>query len=128
MLAKYPCSAVLPATDLERAKKFYSEKLGLEPMKDMDMEGMLILQTGEGTKLVVYTTAPSKAVHTQAGFDVDDLDAVIDELAGKGVKMEQYDMPELKTDAKGIVTWGNVRSAWFKDSEGNTLVLNEVKM
>jgi predicted enzyme related to lactoylglutathione lyase len=128
MLGKYPSSAILPATDLARAKKFYMEKLGLEPMKDMDMDGMLLFQTGGDTKLVLYTTKPAHPEHTQVGFDVDDLDVVIDELVKKGVKMEQYDMPELKTDAKGIVSWGPVRSAWFKDSEGNIIALNEMKM
>ena len=124
MLSNVPVSAVLPAQDLARAKQFYTEKLGLPVVSDMP--GGVVFGAGSGTKLVVYERKqPNKAEHTEAGFDVKDLVAEIKELTAKGVTMEQYDMPGLKTDENGIVSYGPMKSAWIKDTEGNIIALNQ---
>jgi hypothetical protein len=68
----------------------------------------------------------TKADHTVAGWVVDDIEAVVDALIKRGVVFEQYDMPGMKTDERGIATLGPGKSAWFKDTEGNILSIFEV--
>jgi predicted enzyme related to lactoylglutathione lyase len=125
MLADSPVGAVLPAVDLERAKKFYEQKLGLRA-SDASMPGMLMFECGEGTEIMLYQRdTATKADHTVAGWQVDDIEATVQALRESGVVFEQYDMPGLKTDERGIATMGSIRSAWFKDSEGNILSVAE---
>lgn len=116
-------AAVLPASDLERARKFYEEKLGLSPAEDR--QGGLFYQIGSGSSLLVYKAAgPASGQHTQAGFMVDDLTATMAELRERGVTFEEYDLPGVHTE-KGVVEMPDGRGAFFKDSEGNILALNE---
>ncbi|HYU57989.1 MAG TPA: VOC family protein [Actinomycetota bacterium] len=118
-----PLMAMLPASDYERAKAWYRDKLGLTPVRD-EPEGA-DYEIG-GVRFGVY---PSQFAGTNqataAGFYVDDIEKTIDELTAKGVVFEQYDMPGLKTDEKGIAELGPFKGAWFKDSEGNILVVSE---
>ena len=115
MLADSKVSAVLPVVDLERASKFYEEKLGLKPTTTI---GGVMLECGHGSQLVLYQRdSQTKADHTEAGWEVDDVEKVVNDLREKGVKFEQYEM----TDEQGIATMGPVKGAWFKDSEGNIL-------
>src|SRR3989304_2291341 len=102
MLNKFNVSVVLPAKDLQRANKFYTEKLGLTDTSGGKIPGLLMFTAGGNTKIVLYETDLGPGKHTEAGFEVTDLDKVIERLEGKGVKMEQYDPPGLKTEAKGI--------------------------
>lgn len=122
-LANAPIWAVLPAEDIKRAKKFWTEKIGLKVEKDMGDD--ILFAAGKGTKLYMYKRSRTKAEHTVAGFDVDDLEKVMEELRRKGVKFEEYDFPGLKTE-NGIATWENGRSAWFTDPEGNIVAINEM--
>ena len=115
MLADSKVSAVLPVVDMERASKFYEEKLGLKTTSTI---GGVMLECGYGSQLVLYQRdSPTKADHTAAGWEVDDVEKVVNDLREKGVKFEQYEM----TDEQGIATMGPVKGAWFKDSEGNIL-------
>lgn len=121
ILADAPVSAGLPAADIERAKAFYEGTLGLPLVQDL--EGALMFACGNGTMFFVYPSefaGTNKA--TAAGFQVDDIQAVMEELRGKGVTFEEYDMPGLKT-VDGVATLGPSKSAWFKDTEGNILAL-----
>ena len=121
ILADAPVSAGLPAADIERAKAFYEGTLGLPIVQDL--EGALMFACGNGTMFFVYPSefaGTNKA--TAAGFQVDDIQAVMEELRGKGVTFEEYDMPGLKT-VDGVATLGPSKSAWFKDTEGNILAL-----
>jgi len=125
MLNDAPVSAILPATDLDRAKSFYKDKLGLK-QADWDMKDPVVFEAGKGTRLVIYHRAEgTKAEHTVAGFIVDDVEALVKELKAKGVAFENYDQPGLKT-VDHIASFGPVKSAWFKDSEGNILALNQM--
>ncbi|HXH27299.1 MAG TPA: VOC family protein [Candidatus Acidoferrum sp.] len=125
MLNNAPISAVLPAMDLTRAKDFYQNKLGLKQVV-MPIEDPLIFEAGKGTTLVVYHRAEgTKAEHTVAGFAVEDIAATIKMLEANGVVFEDYDMPDLKT-ADHIMDYGSAKSAWFKDTEGNILSLNQM--
>lgn len=64
-----------------------------------------------------------KATNTVASFKVDDVLATVNELKGKEVTFESYDMPEIKTDENNIATFGEYKAAWFKDPDGNILAL-----
>lgn len=123
-LATSRVNATLPAQDLERAQRFYSERLGLEPSEKG--VGGLFYDVGDGTRFFLFQTSgmPS-GQHTQMGFRVTDIDTVVADLQGRGVQFEEYDLPGLKT-INGVATRDGVSSAWFKDSEGNLLGIVEI--
>jgi predicted enzyme related to lactoylglutathione lyase len=109
--------------DLQKAKEFYGQTLGLDV--EETPEG-LVLHLAGGTDVFVYPsdnyTAPK---HTVLNFPVDDIDAAIDELARRGVRMEHYDLPGLKTDERGIFRGDSGPSAiaWFKDPADHVLAV-----
>lgn len=125
-LANAPVCAVLPAEDIKRAKKFWTEKIGLTIDEEMPQTGDVIFSAGKGTKIYMYQRARTKAEHTVASFLVDDLEKTMKELRANGVKFEDYDFPGLKT-VNGIATFGNEKAAWFTDPEGNIVALSEMK-
>ena len=121
----------LPAQDLERARAFYAEKLGLEPIEERP--GGLRYQCGNGHFSLFQSTGVPSGEHTQMAWEVDDLDAVVMELRHRGVVFEDVDVPGLKT-VDGIAdvvgnypSAGGVgeRAAWFRDSEGNLLGIGQ---
>src|SRR3989344_1755819 len=124
MLNQFPVAAVLPTTDVKRAKEFYTKKIGLRE-KQMGPGGELVLEAGAGTVLLVYERPAVKVEHTQAGFWVKDVEAEVKELRGKGVKFEEYDMPGIKT-VNGIADFDGVKPAWFKDPDGNILAISQM--
>jgi catechol 2,3-dioxygenase-like lactoylglutathione lyase family enzyme len=110
-------------TDLERAKKFYGETLGLKS-DGVIAEGHAVYEAGEGTFLVIYERSePSKAENTAASFSVDDVEGTVQWLKDRGVTFEEYDSPELKT-INSIATIGDLKGAWFKDPDGNILAVS----
>jgi catechol 2,3-dioxygenase-like lactoylglutathione lyase family enzyme len=115
--------ATLPARDIDRAKAWYREKLGLEPVEEH--EGALIYRAGSGTFQLYPTQFAGIAQHTLGGWYVDDIERTVAELRGRGVQFEDYDFPGLKTE-NGIAQLGFERSAWFKDSEGNIVAIAEL--
>ena len=119
MLNKAMVTPTLPAVNLKRARKFYEEKLGLKVTMEDPSPGIM-LQCGKGTMMYVYQRAATKADHTVASFAVDNIDAEVKDLKGKGIKFEEYDMPGIKT-VDSVATFGGMKSAWFKDTEGNIL-------
>jgi catechol 2,3-dioxygenase-like lactoylglutathione lyase family enzyme len=127
MLRDAPVIAILPAADIERAKRFYLETLDLR-RADVPAPGNdIIFECGEGTLLYVYEReAGTKADHTVAGWLVEDVEEVVEELGERGVVFEQYDMPGLKTDERGIAEMDGEKTAWFKDPEGNILAITEM--
>jgi len=113
-------AAVLPCTDFDRCTGFYRD-LGFKVEVMTEMPDNALVHGGGGTTLALYRRdEPTKAEHTVAGIMVDDFDAAIDFLRSRRVKLEDYDQPGLKTE-NGIATYGEFRSAWFKDTEGNIL-------
>ncbi len=121
--------ATLSAVDIDRADHFYREVLGFERvyLDDPGAEGALnVYQAADGTKLALYQRGPTQADHTVITFIVDNISAVVDDLAAKGVRFEQYDFPGLKTDARGIAGNGQSRSAWMRDPEGNLLGITQL--
>jgi catechol 2,3-dioxygenase-like lactoylglutathione lyase family enzyme len=111
---------VLPASDLERISAFYREKVGLPVTK-----GVVGLTIGEGsTRLYVYPAEKaSPSSFTQAALQVPDVRRTVSELRARGVIFEEYDTPTLRT-VDGIAPTPDGReAAWFRDSEGNILVV-----
>ena len=118
MLNNASIMAVLPAKDIDRAKAFYRDKLGIEPSESME-EGTVMYTCGQGTRFLLYQTDNAgTAKNTQMGWETDDLEWEMAELRGRGLVFEDYDFPGLKTE-NGVATadWG--KAAWFLDSEGN---------
>ncbi len=126
MLSNSAVMPTIPASDMDRAKDFYSNKLGLEILKTNDSDGGVMYEAGEGTVLFVYKSAGAGTSQaTYASFKVDNIESQMQTLRNKGVVFEEYDMPGLKTD-NGVVTYGENKAAWFKDSEGNILALDQM--
>jgi catechol 2,3-dioxygenase-like lactoylglutathione lyase family enzyme len=126
MLADHPIHTALPATDLERARRFYTEKLGLTPETALpDMRDGLFYCCGGGTRFLLFPS-PSAAsgTHTQMSWKTNDIDADVAELKARGVVFEEYDTPEVKT-VNSVATIGQSKGAGFKDSEGNLLALGQ---
>jgi predicted enzyme related to lactoylglutathione lyase len=124
-LAASPVYAVLPAEDIERARHFYSEVLGLE-VSSISEPDYFLVHAGGGTQFMVYKRARTVAEHTVAGFEVDDLDAVMTELRSRGATFEEYDLPGLRT-VGGVAEEPGSRSAWLTDTEGNIISIMETK-
>jgi catechol 2,3-dioxygenase-like lactoylglutathione lyase family enzyme len=120
----------LPAQDLERARAFYAEKLGLEPVEER--EGGLRYVCAGGEFALFQSAGQASGDHTQMGWQVDDIEATVRQLRARGVVFEEYDLPGLKT-VDGIADIaGNYpskgsreRGAWFRDSEGNMLGIGQ---
>jgi catechol 2,3-dioxygenase-like lactoylglutathione lyase family enzyme len=115
--------ATIAVSDLDRAKKFYGDTLGLK-VKDDRADG--VTYEAGGTWMLVY---PSQFAGTNKAtcmsFEVSDVEAAVDELVGKGVTFEQYDFPGIKTDARGIAEIDDTKGAWFKDPDGNILAVGQ---
>jgi catechol 2,3-dioxygenase-like lactoylglutathione lyase family enzyme len=111
----------LPVADLQRAKDFYADRLGLTPSSETP--GGAFYDCADGTRFVLFPSrGAASGTHTQLGFAVTDIAAEIAELTSRGVVFEDYDLPGFKTEG-GIATVGELRSAFLKDSEGNLLGL-----
>jgi len=118
MLKDHDVGAVLPAEDMERARRFYEETLGFEP-ESADPQGVMH-RSGSSLFTVYPTQYAGMAQHTQVGWLVEDLRAMVTELRERGIRFEEYDFPGLKTE-DGIADLESELAAWFKDSEGNIL-------
>ena len=113
------------ADDLEKEKEFYSNKLGIAATKN-DM-GILEMNIS-GNRVIIYPKPNHQpASFTVLNFPVDNIEKAVDDLTAKGVVFERYDMPDIKTNEKGIADGnGGPKIAWFKDPAGNILsVLQE---
>ena len=122
MLESAKVYATIPAQDLERARAYYEEKLGLKG--EGGPEGIQY-KMGDGTGFLLFmSSGKANGEHTQMGWDVIDLEGTVKQLRANGVVFEEYDMPGLKT-VDGIADIEGSKGAWFKDSEGNLLAIGE---
>jgi catechol 2,3-dioxygenase-like lactoylglutathione lyase family enzyme len=114
------------AGDIQTAKKFYSETLGLDVTES---HGVVTLRLAGGHKVLIYPKPNHvPATFTVLNFPVKDVDLAVDELTKRGVRFEMYDLRNLKTDKKGIMRGNGPTIAWFKDPAGNILsVIEEAK-
>jgi catechol 2,3-dioxygenase-like lactoylglutathione lyase family enzyme len=124
MFEERPCAAMLPASDIERAKSWYADHLDLKPA--YEDEGGVQYKAGDGTEFWVYPSQYAGTNQATAmGFMAKDLSGEMNELKSKGITFEEYDIPGVKT-VEGVADFGNgERGAWFKDSEGNIIALFE---
>jgi catechol 2,3-dioxygenase-like lactoylglutathione lyase family enzyme len=123
VLSSLSIYTVLPVKDLARARAFYRDTLGLEPT--MEKPGMLAYSGPSGYLFQLYETQTAgTAQNTQMGLSTGSLDDDVAELRSRGVQFEEYDLPGVKTE-DGIAFVGTERSAWFKDTEGNTICISQ---
>ena len=111
--------------DLQKAKQFYGETLGLDVSETP--EG-LELHAGDNAVFLYSKPNHTPASFTVLNFAVDDIEAAVDELTGLGVNLEHYNLPDIKTDTRGIARGPHGPTiAWFKDPAGNILSVLEEK-
>ena len=125
MIEEGKVAARIPVQNLQRARSFYAEKLGLEPSEERP--GGLLYRCGEGEFALFESAGAASGDHTQMGWEVEDIEATVEQLRARGVVFEEYDFPGLKT-VNGIAeiegnypSKGGVgeRAAWFRDVDGN---------
>jgi predicted enzyme related to lactoylglutathione lyase len=125
MLKDSHAFAGFSVNDIDAAKRFYGEVLGLGV--DTNEMGILDIQLGGGSHVIAYPKPNHEpATFTVLNFPVSDIEEAVDDLASRGVTFEHYDMPQIKTDAKGIARdeYGPP-IAWFKDPAGNIISVLE---
>ena len=123
MFKNTPAFSGFSVNDIQRAKQFYGETLGLSVT---EANGLLTLHIASGAKIIAYP----KPNHTPASFTilnfpVPEIGPAVAQLKSRGVQFEHYDYPQLKTDADGIFRGGGPLIAWFKDPAGNILSVIE---
>ena len=131
MLNESKVATRLPAQDLERARRFYAEKLGLKPVEERP--GGLKYRCKNGYFVLFESRGAASGEHTQMAWEIEDIETVVAELRKRGVVFEEYDLPGLKTvngiaDVSGnYPSSGGIgeRGSWFRDSEGNLLAIGQ---
>lgn len=121
MLSDHPIGAMIPCSDLARAKMFYTDILGFKVIKEQD-EGVQF-ESG-GVRFDIYPTRASGGTATVAGWIVPNVEAEIEDLRSRGVQFEDIDVPGIKT-VNGLAQMEGFKGGWFKDSEGNVLAVTE---
>jgi len=131
MLENARVATRLPAQDLDRARRFYAECLGLHPAEERP--GGLLYRLADGAFALYGSAGTSPGTFTQMAFDVDDLAGAVAEMRQRGVTFEDVDLPGLETTDGIAEVEGNYpskggrgeRAAWFRDSEGNLLGIGQ---
>jgi catechol 2,3-dioxygenase-like lactoylglutathione lyase family enzyme len=120
----------LPAQDLDRARRFYRDRLGLEPLEERD--GGLRYVCGTTEFHLFLSSGAASGTSTQLGFEVDDIDQVVADLRSRGLVFERFEIPGFETEGDIIVVPDNYpskgrgeRGAFFRDSEGNLLSIGQ---
>ncbi|HYU37734.1 MAG TPA: VOC family protein [Gemmatimonadales bacterium] len=122
MLSTAPLRAYIPVSNLQRARKFYEETLGLKPGEQYG--GGVIYRCGETEAFLYLTPNAGTSKASQAFWQVADVEAEVTELKARGVVFEEYDMPGIKMQ-NSIATGGGAKTAWFKDTEGNIMAVSQ---
>jgi catechol 2,3-dioxygenase-like lactoylglutathione lyase family enzyme len=119
MLGDKNANTDIPTKDIDRARQFYHDKLGLKEVK-RDERGDTTFKSGNTRIWVYQSNFAGTNQATYMSWDVDDITAAVDDLKSKGVSFEHYDMPGVTMDGD-IHVMGKERAAWFKDPDGNIL-------
>jgi catechol 2,3-dioxygenase-like lactoylglutathione lyase family enzyme len=122
MLVNAPIRAYIPASNLQRARRFYEQTLGLKPAEEYG--GGVIYRCGGVEVFMYHTTNAGPSMASQAFWQVNDVEAEVAELKARGVVFEEYDTPGMKMK-NSIATGGGAKTAWFKDSEGNIMAVSQ---
>jgi catechol 2,3-dioxygenase-like lactoylglutathione lyase family enzyme len=121
----------IPVRDLERARSFYAEKLGLEPAEERP--GGLLYRCASGEFALFESAGAASGTHTQMGWDVDDIEATVAELRSRGVEFDEVEMPGMPIEDGIVEVPGNYpskggrgeRAVWFRDLDGNLLGIGQ---
>ena len=124
MLSGIPLQPRLPASDIDRARAWYHDKLQLDPAREDD--GGLWYQTGGTWFLVFRTSNAGTARNTAAGWTVPDLRAFMAETRSRGVTFDEVDLGNGMQTVDGLLNLDGFLLAWFKDSEGNTIEMSQL--
>jgi catechol 2,3-dioxygenase-like lactoylglutathione lyase family enzyme len=124
-LNNHRVEAAMAVSDLDRARHFYEDQLGLVPGEE-DPQGVRY-PCAQGSGVFVYLSPENagQSSATLAGWSVDDLDQTMQELGSRGVVFERYDQPGITTDERGVFDAGRFRAAWVRDPDGNTIAITE---
>jgi catechol 2,3-dioxygenase-like lactoylglutathione lyase family enzyme len=123
-LTKRTVALMLPVTDVDRARTFYTDTLGLDFAGTND-EGSAMYDLAGGASIVLLPRPDSRPSESTAmSFEIDDIAQEIGELEERGVVFEDYDMPDLTT-VDHVAVMGAEKAAWFKDPDGNVLCLHQ---
>jgi catechol 2,3-dioxygenase-like lactoylglutathione lyase family enzyme len=116
---------LMAVSDLDEARRFYEDQLGLVPGEQQ--KDAVRYFCAEGTSIFVYLQPQNAGASsaTLGGWTVDDLDQTMDELSSRGVHFEHYDQPGITTDARGVFDGGDFRAAWIRDPDGNTMAITQ---
>jgi catechol 2,3-dioxygenase-like lactoylglutathione lyase family enzyme len=123
MLGQCQVTTILPVVNVDRARRFYEEKLGMRP-GERTGEGGVLYRAGDSSFELSPRKETTKNPYTAMSFEVADVDREVKDLEGRGVKFEDYDLPDLKTVGH-VCVLGSEKAAWFKDPEGNILCIHE---
>ena len=123
MLKTSAMYSYVPVQDLERCRRFYEDELGLDPGRKSGPG--YAFECADGTGFFMYPSPGAGTNKASCAFwKVDDVEAVVTWLKGRGVAFEKYDMPETSTGSN-IHSGGGAKAAWFKDTEGNIMAVVE---
>ena len=123
MLGKADFTPMIAVKDLDRAKQFYTDTLGLKPTGEENSE-VFMLKSGDTTLSLYRSEFAGSNKATALTFDVNDIKSEVSELKGKGITFEHYDLEGLKQEGD-IYTAEGLKTAWFKDPDGNILSMIE---
>ena len=126
MLGGKDAAATLAVSDLDQARQFYENILGLTPLQEPP--GAVLYKSGNSVVLVYPSEFAGTNQATAATWAVgDDFDAIVEDLRSKGVTFEQYDLPDMTREGD-VHRLGDSRAVWFKDPDGNILNLIDETM
>ena len=126
MLSDHPVFPILLSKDLDAARRFYHDTLGLEIARE-DPGDRIVFRCGGGTQLAVtLSTVGTSDTQTQMAWRVPDIRAAVEELRGRGVRIEEYTAPDPVTD-DGVADMGHSWAAWFVDPGHNVLAVVQPK-
>ena len=124
MLRNSHITTILPVREMDRARQFYADKLGLMP-EGAHADGSFIMRCSDGSTVALMPKPEgTKAEHTALSFEVSDLEGEFRDLEQRGVRFEDYDLPGLKT-MNHVWTTEDEKCAWFTDTEGNILCIHQ---
>lgn len=124
MLGNSPVAATIAVSNIDGARTFYTDTLGLTIAME-PADGVIFFNAGDGSMLQVYQRPDhTPASATVASFKVDDISGAVSGLESKGAKFEDYDMPGFKTGPDHILE--GAKLAWLTDPEGNIIALAEM--
>jgi catechol 2,3-dioxygenase-like lactoylglutathione lyase family enzyme len=123
MLTQSRMTTIVPVVDVQRARRFYEDKLGLAPTGTLG-DGSVLYRGASGELALSPRKEPARNPYTALSFEVDDIAREVRDLEARGVAFEDYDLPDLKTVGH-VCVLGAEKAAWFKDPDGNVLCIHE---